>query len=60
MLEHLAYFCHANTTVHVVGDTHGTAQLEGRRQVWLMIQQMLRISDDRLQEIAEGVERRGD
>jgi hypothetical protein len=44
----------------VIGDTHGTAQLEGRRQVWLMIQQMLRISDDRLQEIAEGVERRED
>lgn len=56
VLDDLARFCHANTTVHVVGDTHGSAQLEGRRQVWLRIQQALRLTDDKLQEIAEGME----
>ena len=37
-LEDLGRFCHANATTHVEGDSHGTAQLEGRRQVWLRIQ----------------------
>lgn len=36
--------------------THNSALLEGRRQVWLRIQLALRLSDDKLQEIAEGVE----
>ncbi len=56
VLDDLARFCHANSTIHVPGDTHGTAQLEGRRQVWLRIQEALRLTDERLQEIAEGVE----
>ncbi len=56
VLDDLSRFCHANKTVHVVGDTHGTAQLEGRRQVWLRIQQALNLSDDKLQEIARGVQ----
>ncbi len=38
VLDDLARFCHANATTHVEGDSHGTAQLEGRRQVWLRIQ----------------------
>jgi len=38
VLEDLARFCHANSTTHVEGDSHGTSQLEGRRQVWLRIQ----------------------
>ena len=38
VLADLERFCHANSTTHVEGDSHGTAQLEGRRQVWLRIQ----------------------
>jgi hypothetical protein len=38
VLDDLARFCHANSTTHVEGDSHGTSQLEGRRQVWLRIQ----------------------
>ncbi len=56
ILQDLATFCHAYRTVHVIGDTHGTAQLEGRRQVWLRIQEALRLTDEKLQEIALGVE----
>jgi hypothetical protein len=37
VLADLERFCHASTTTHVEGDSHGTAQLEGRRQVWLRI-----------------------
>ena len=38
VLDDLARFCHANSTTHVEGDSHGTSQLEGRPQVWLRIQ----------------------
>jgi hypothetical protein len=38
VLDDLARLCHANSTTHVEGDSHGTSQLEGRRQVWLRIQ----------------------
>jgi hypothetical protein len=43
-LADLERFCHANSTTHVPGDTHGSAQLEGRRQVWLRIQGYLQLS----------------
>jgi hypothetical protein len=43
VLEDLRHFCSADDTVHVPGDTHGTAQLEGRRQVWLRIQSHLKM-----------------
>lgn len=49
VLADLAKFCHANSTTHVVGDTHGSAQLEGRRQVYLRIQQLAGLSDEDLQ-----------
>jgi len=38
VLDDLGRFCHANATTHVEGDSHGTSQLEGRRQVYLRIQ----------------------
>tara|TARA_Y100000310_G_C20038575_1_gene515103 strand:+ start:97 stop:342 length:246 start_codon:yes stop_codon:yes gene_type:complete len=53
VIADLARFCHYQTTTHVPGDTHGTAQLEGRRQVFLRIQGYHQITDDRLHEIAE-------
>ena len=45
VLEDLERFCHANSTTHVEGDSHGTAQLEGRRQVWLRIHGYRNLSD---------------
>ena len=45
VLADLERFCHANSTTHVEGDSHGTAQLEGRRQVWLRIQGYRNLSD---------------
>lgn len=53
VLADLARFCHANQTVHVEGDTHGTAQLEGRRQVWLRIKGLLRLSEQDIDEMVE-------
>ncbi len=52
VLADLERFCHARTTTHVVGDTHGSAQLEGRRQVWLRIQAMLRLDEEDIEVIA--------
>lgn len=49
VLADLARFCHANATTHVIGDTHGSAQLEGRRQVWLRIRQMVNLTDEEFQ-----------
>lgn len=51
VLADLARFCHATATTHVPGDPCGTAQLEGRRQVWLRIQEYLRLQDGELEEL---------
>ena len=53
VLADLARFCHANQTVHVSGDTHGTAQLEGRRQVWLRIKGLLRLTEEEIDAIVD-------
>lgn len=50
VLADLERFCHANSTTHVEGDSHGTAQLEGRRQVWLRIQGYRNLSDSQIGE----------
>ena len=50
VLADLERFCHSNTTTHVEGDSHGTAQLEGRRQVWLRIQGYRNLSDSQIGE----------
>ena len=50
VLEDLKRFCHASSTTHVEGDSHGTAQLEGRRQVWLRIQGYRNLSDSQIGE----------
>ena len=61
VLADLERFCHANSTVHVVGDTHGTAQLEGRRQVWLLMRGMLRLTEEQLdQMVATAIEQEGE
>jgi len=53
VLADLARFCHAADTTHVVGDSHGSAQLEGRRQVWLRIQGFLCMTDEQLARLNE-------
>ena len=53
VLADLARFCHAQATTHVVNDTHGSAQLEGRRQVWLRIQGYLRLDEAALNQLIE-------
>ena len=56
ILEYLERFCHANSTTHVEGDSHGTAQLEGRRQVWLRIQGYLNLRDSQVGEYVSQAE----
>lgn len=53
VLADLARFCHAQDTTHVVGDPQGSAQLEGRRQVWLRIQGHLRLTDEQVNRLQE-------
>jgi len=53
VLADLAKFCHAQDTTHVVGDSHGSAQLEGRRQVWLRIQSYLGLTDEQITRLNE-------
>lgn len=53
VLKDLAKFCRANrTTVH--RDDRATAVLEGRREVWLRIQEHLRLSEDELFDLYKG------
>jgi len=59
VMADLERFCHANTTTHVGGDSHGTAQLEGRRQVWLRIQGYLSLSEGDIGEMVETAETDG-
>ena len=56
VLNDMARFCHAQKTTHVEGDPCGTAQLEGRRQVWLRVQEYLRLTESDLNSIAEYAE----
>lgn len=56
-LADLHRFCHAQHTTHVVGDPYGSAQLEGRRQVWLRIEGYLRMTPEHLrQRVVRGYE----
>jgi len=46
VLEDLARFCRANETCVVPGDRDRSLLLEGRREVWLRIQQHLQLSPE--------------
>lgn len=53
ILDELREFCRADTSCIVVGrdgrvDTHATAVCEGRREVFLKIQQILSLTDEQL------------
>lgn len=53
VLKDLARFCRAHqTTVHA--DERMTHVLEGRREVWLRIQQHLRLSEEELWQLLDG------
>lgn len=54
VLEDLAIFCRAAESVFVSGDPYKTAELEGRRAVWIRIQRMLRLTDDQIFAIYSG------
>ena len=56
VLDDLERFTHASSTTHVPGDSHGTAQLEGRRQVWLRIQGYINLTLADVGEIIETAE----
>lgn len=58
LLDDLREFCRADQSCIVVGkdghiDTHATAVAEGRREVFLRIQQTLNLSDDALNRMKE-------
>lgn len=48
VLAELATHCHALDTTFVIGDPQGSAQLEGRRQVWLKIQSHIHLTEEEL------------
>lgn len=57
VLADLAKFCRANrTTMHPDSRAHALA--EGRREVWLHIQQQLQLTEDELWELYRPIEAR--
>lgn len=61
VLKDLARFCRAHeSTAHT--DTHAAARLDGRREVWLRVQNHLNLSPDQLWELYSGrpAQRNGD
>lgn len=50
----LARYCRANETCVVVGDRDRSLILEGRREVWLRIQQQLNLTPQQLATLASG------
>lgn len=59
VLKDLAKFCRAHdSTFH--GDPRMSAVLEGRREVWLRIQENLKLTIDELYTLHKVVDKRGD
>lgn len=54
VLTDLASFCRAEETCVVPGDRDKTLVLEGRREVWLRIQQHLHLTDEQLVDLLSG------
>lgn len=54
VLEDLAKFCRANETCVVPGDRDMSLILEGRREVWLRINQHLHLSAEQLLQLYSG------
>jgi hypothetical protein len=47
VLKDLAFFCRAHESTHET-DPRDAAKLDGRREVWLRIQQYLQLTDEQL------------
>lgn len=54
VLRDLARFCRAHESCVIPGDHDRTLLLEGRREVWLRIQQHLKLSDQELYNLYAG------
>lgn len=54
VLQDLARFCRANESCAVPGDHDKTMMLEGRREVWLRIQQHLNLTPEQLFQLYGG------
>jgi len=54
VLRDLYIFCRANESCMVPGDDHRTFMLEGRREVWLRIQQHIGLSPEELLDLYNG------
>ena len=59
VLARLAEFCRATKTTHVEGDALGSAQLEGRRQVWLLVREHLDLTPEEVSQML-AASRQGD
>lgn len=58
ILDELREFCRADVSCVIVAkdghiDTHATAVAEGRREVWLKIQQILTLTDEQINRLKE-------
>lgn len=58
ILDELREFCRADVSCVVVAkdgriDTHATAVAEGRREVWLKIQQILELTDEQINKLKD-------
>lgn len=53
VLMHLAEFCRANNSCYEI-DARTHARMDGRRDVWLLIQRYLKLSSEQLAEIYSG------
>ena len=60
VLADLALWCCATQTTHVPGDPYASAQLEGRRQVYLRLRQGVEMTDAEIAIHAEQAEDQGD
>ena len=54
VLRDLYIFCRANESCMIPGDDHRTFALEGRREVWLRIQQHIGLSPEELLNLYNG------
>lgn len=54
VLDDLSHFCRANETCVVSGDRYMTGVLEGRREVWLRLQQHLHLTEEQLMQLYSG------
>jgi hypothetical protein len=56
VLADLARFCHAQRTTFVPGDPNGSAQLEGRRQVFIRIREFVDMTEVEIRRYADALE----